>query len=57
MSFLRAFQWYHSHADPIWPDGTFKIQSGWTVPLNHFLEHLMYMTFLSKEKFYLEGSF
>jgi hypothetical protein len=18
-------QWYHSHADPIWPDGTFKI--------------------------------
>ncbi len=24
MSFLRAFQWYRSHADPIWPDGTFK---------------------------------
>jgi hypothetical protein len=22
MSFKRAFQWYHSHADPIWPDGT-----------------------------------
>jgi hypothetical protein len=21
MSFKRAFQWYHSHADPIWPDG------------------------------------
>ncbi len=26
MSFLRAFQWYHSPADPIWPDGTFKGQ-------------------------------
>ncbi len=24
MSFWSAFQWYHSHADPIWPDGTFK---------------------------------
>jgi hypothetical protein len=22
--FWRAFQWYHSHADPTWPDGTFK---------------------------------
>ena len=25
MSFSRPFQWYHSHADPIWPDGTFKM--------------------------------
>jgi hypothetical protein len=24
MSFLRPIQWYHSHVDPIWPDGTFK---------------------------------
>ncbi len=24
MSFQSASQWYHSHADPIWPDGTFK---------------------------------
>ncbi len=24
MSFSRAFQWYHSHLDPIWPDGIFK---------------------------------
>ncbi len=24
MSFLRSIQWYHSLADPIWPDGTFK---------------------------------
>ncbi len=24
MSFQRAFQWYQSHADPIWPDGTFN---------------------------------
>jgi hypothetical protein len=24
MSFSRLIQWYHSHVDPIWPDGTFK---------------------------------
>jgi hypothetical protein len=24
MSFPRPIQWDHSHADPIWPDGTFK---------------------------------
>jgi hypothetical protein len=24
MSFSRPIHWYHSHADPIWPDGTFK---------------------------------
>ncbi len=24
MSFYWAFQWYHSHADPIWTDGTFN---------------------------------
>jgi hypothetical protein len=24
MSFQRAFHWYHSHADPIWPDSTFN---------------------------------
>ncbi len=24
MSFSMPIQWYHSHADPIWPDGTFK---------------------------------
>ncbi len=23
MSFSRPIQWYHSRADPIWPDGTF----------------------------------
>ncbi len=26
MSFSRLIQWYHSHADPIWPDGTFKYE-------------------------------
>ncbi len=25
MSFSWAFQWYHFHLDPIWPDGTFKL--------------------------------
>ncbi len=24
MYFLRPIQWYHSYADPIWEDGTFK---------------------------------
>jgi hypothetical protein len=24
MSFLMPIQWYHSHVDPIWQDGTFK---------------------------------
>jgi hypothetical protein len=24
ISFSRTIQWYHSLADPIWPDGTFK---------------------------------
>ncbi len=24
MSFSRPIHWYHSHADPIWPDDTFK---------------------------------
>ncbi len=23
-SFSRPIQWYHSHVDPFWPDGTFK---------------------------------
>jgi hypothetical protein len=27
MSFPRPIQWYHSHADLIWPDGTFKTQT------------------------------
>jgi hypothetical protein len=24
MSFSRTILWYHSHADTIWPDGTFN---------------------------------
>jgi hypothetical protein len=24
MSFSSPIQWYHSQADPFWPDGTFK---------------------------------
>jgi hypothetical protein len=27
MSFSRPIQWYNSHADPIWPDSTFKFGS------------------------------
>jgi hypothetical protein len=30
MSFLGHIQCYHSHADPIWPDGTFKGKRSWT---------------------------
>jgi hypothetical protein len=26
MLFSRPIQWYHSHADPIWPDGTFEVK-------------------------------
>ncbi len=25
MSFSRPIQWYHSHVDPIWPDGNLII--------------------------------
>ncbi len=25
MSFSRPIQWHHSHADPLWPDGAFKL--------------------------------
>ncbi len=24
MSFSMPIQWFHSHEDPIWPDGTFN---------------------------------
>ncbi len=30
MSFSRPFQGYHSHADPIWPDGTFNLKPKYT---------------------------
>jgi hypothetical protein len=26
MSFSRPIQWYQSHVDPIWPDGTFNFE-------------------------------
>jgi hypothetical protein len=28
MSFSRPIQWYRSHVDPIWQDGTFKMCLG-----------------------------
>ncbi len=28
MSFSRPIQWYHSHPDLIWPDGTFNAGQG-----------------------------
>jgi hypothetical protein len=27
MTFLRPIQWHNSHADPIWPDGTFMCEA------------------------------
>ncbi len=32
MSFSRPIQWYHSHGDPIWPDGTFKLRMALSFP-------------------------
>ncbi len=32
MSFSRPIQWYYSHADLIWPDGTFKNEGLTWVP-------------------------
>jgi hypothetical protein len=37
MSFPRPIQWYHSHADLIWPDGTFKAQT-YTTNAKTYLE-------------------
>ncbi len=48
MSFSRPFQWYHSHADPIWPDGTFK-QIGNKLTIN---QHSLRRSF----KFYNSGA-
>ncbi len=41
MSFSRPIQWYHSHADPIWPDGNFNKQ---TEEHKCTLLHVMYIT-------------
>ncbi len=40
MSFSMPIQWFHSHEDPIWPEGTFNINlfyvsSAKIVPLLH----------------------
>jgi hypothetical protein len=40
MSFWRAFQLYHSHADPIWPDGTFNFSSHRNILFEKFLTNL-----------------
>jgi hypothetical protein len=39
--FLRPIQWYHSHADLIWPDGTFKLCDVFFLPeTQNRAEHL-----------------
>jgi hypothetical protein len=38
MSFSRPIQWYHSHADPIWPDGNFNDDVTLLVLLLNFLD-------------------
>ncbi len=40
MSFSRPIQCYHSHADSIWPDGTFKHLSSMPVPV--FFENIFW---------------
>ncbi len=37
MCFLRPIQWYHSHADPIWPDGTLKITVYFWIPVQDYI--------------------
>ncbi len=41
VSFSRPIQWYHSLADPIWPDGTFKSCSDLSIEII-----LMYMNYM-----------
>jgi hypothetical protein len=42
-SFLRPVQWYHSHVDPIWPDGTFNDLPGYVLQCdNTYLKDLMF---------------
>jgi hypothetical protein len=37
MTISRPFQWYHSHADPIWPDNTFKLSKKAELPILYML--------------------
>jgi hypothetical protein len=48
MFFSKPIQWYQSHADPIWPDGTFK--SVQTKPPN--VVHDLQASFSYKPKLY-----
>jgi hypothetical protein len=41
MCFSRLIQWYHSHADTIWPDGTYNPFLPITV---EHLSHLSHIT-------------
>jgi hypothetical protein len=63
MSFSRPIQRYHSHADPIWPDGTFKgtginrwIFFGRPIKLNQYFLYMRkkmvskFLVFFVKEK-------
>ncbi len=57
MSFSRAFQWYNSHLDPIWPDGTFKWFLDNRCSLIHIvsfhLEHSLYYTDKKENQIFL----
>ncbi len=53
MSFSRAFQWYHSHLDPIWPDGTFNnlaLPCRWWLQ-NFILRHIYEKKVFTVQKF------
>ncbi len=42
MFFSMPIQWYHSHVDPIWPDGTLNILDGHSyrhsLTIDHFFQ-------------------
>jgi hypothetical protein len=49
MFFTRPIQWYHSHADPIWPDGTFKCRASNT---SYHVQALGWLdSFVKEDKF------
>jgi hypothetical protein len=39
MTFSMPVQWYHSHADPIWPDGTFYLNVNHEEKSDYFIQY------------------
>ncbi len=46
MYFSMPIQWYHSHVDPIWPDGTLKNSWFWNfIPQQNYLYLYVYIIY------------